>query len=99
MDISVSISYSDSIDDAFRVLNEIINEESRFLKEPPSQVMVQSLGESGIGITLRAWVQGTEYWSVYCDQMKKVNEKIQEAGLTIAFPKRDIRLVETTNKA
>jgi small conductance mechanosensitive channel len=98
MDISVSISYSDSIDDAFRVLNDIIKEESRFLKEPPSQVMVQSLGESGIGITLRAWVRGTEYWSVYWDQMKKVKEKIQETGLSIAFPKRDVRLVETTNK-
>jgi small conductance mechanosensitive channel len=98
MDITVSISYSDSIDDAFRVLNEIVNEESRFLKDPPGRVMVQSLGESGIGITLRAWVQGADYWSVYWDQMKKVKERIQEAGLTIAFPKRDIRLIEAANK-
>jgi len=94
LDIAVSISYSDSIDEAFRVLNDIIREEDRFLIEPPAQVMVQSLGDSGIGITLRAWVSGAMYWRVYWDQMKNVKEKIQAAGLSIAFPKRDIRLVK-----
>jgi small conductance mechanosensitive channel len=94
LDIAISISYSDSIDDAFRALNDIIREEDRFLKDPPAQVMVQSLGDSGIGITLRAWVPGAMYWRVYWDQMKNVKEKIQEAGLSIAFPKRDIRLVK-----
>ena len=76
------------------MLNNIISEEDRFLKDPPAQVMVQSLGDSGIGITLRAWVPGAMYWRVYWDQMKNVKEKIQEAGLSIAFPKRDIRLVK-----
>jgi small conductance mechanosensitive channel len=94
LDIAVSISYSDSIDEAFRVLNDIIREEDRFFKDPPAQVMVQSLGDSGIGITLRAWVSGAMYWRVYWDQMKNVKEKIQAAGLSIAFPKRDIRLVK-----
>ena len=94
LDIAVSISYSDSIDEAFRVLNDIIKEEERFLKDPPAQVMVQSLGDSGIGITLRAWVSGAMYWKIYWDQMKNVKEKIQAAGLSIAFPKRDIRLVK-----
>jgi len=94
LDIAISISYSDSIDEAFRVLNEIIREEDRFLKEPPAQVMVQSLGDSGIGITLRAWVPSAMYWKVNWDQMKNVKEKILEAGLTIASPKRDIRLVK-----
>jgi small conductance mechanosensitive channel len=90
MDLTVTISYSDSIDTAFQVLNDIINEEQRFLKDPPAQVMVQSLGESGTGITLRAWVSGGEYWKVYWAQMKNVKEKIQEAGLSIALPKREI---------
>ncbi|MDR0497924.1 MAG: mechanosensitive ion channel family protein [Treponema sp.] len=96
MEISISISYSDSIDTAFQVLAGIISEESRFLKDPPAQVMVQSLGESGIGITLRAWVSSSDYWKVYWTQMKNVKEKIQEAGLTIAFPRREIHFVKET---
>jgi small conductance mechanosensitive channel len=92
LDIAITISYNDSIDTAFGVLSEIIKSESRFLDDPPSQVMVQSLGESGTGVTLRAWVLGDNYWSVYWDQMKIVKEKIQAAGLTIALPRREIHL-------
>ena len=94
MDISLTISYTDSIDAAFQVFRDIITQESRFLTNPPAQVLVQSLGEIGIGITLRAWVQGNVYWLVYWDQMKNVKEKIQEAGLSIALPRREIHMVQ-----
>ena len=90
LDITVAISYSDSVDTAFQVLREIIAAESRFIREPAPQVLVQSLGESGIGITLRAWVLGGDYWPVNWDQMKNVKEKIQAAGLTIAIPRREL---------
>ena len=92
LDITITISYTDSVDTAFIVLRDIITKEARFLKDPPPQVMVQSLGELGIGITLRAWVNGSEYWNVYWDQMKLVKEKIQEAGLTIALPRREVNI-------
>ena len=98
MDISISISYSDSIDTAFQTINEIIRMENRFLKEPPAQVMVQSLGDSGIGITLRAWVQSADYWRTYWDQMKNLKERVQEAGLNIALPKREIRFLKDSGE-
>jgi len=92
VDITVTISYTDSIDTAFQVLTEIIKEEKRFLKDCPSQVMVQSLGETGIGITLRAWVASGEYWPVYWHQMKTIKERIQAAGLSIALPRREVHM-------
>jgi small conductance mechanosensitive channel len=95
LDISLTISYSDSIDTAFSVLREIIGAEQRFQKDPAPQVMVQSLGETGTGITLRAWVDGSNYWPVYWEQMKNIKEKIQEAGLTIALPRREIHLLKS----
>ena len=98
MDITVSISYSDSIDRAFQVLNGIILEENRFLDEPAPQVMVQSLGESGIAITLRAWVPINVYGSVYSQQLKNVKEKIEEAGLRIALPKLEVYMGEKNRR-
>ena len=94
MDIAISISYQESIDEAFQVMMGIIEQEQRFLKDPPAQVMVQSLGESGVSLTLRAWVSSSDFWKVYWDQMKNIKERIQEAGLNIALPRRDIRLVK-----
>jgi len=94
MDVPVTISYSNSIDAAFQVLREVIAQEPRFLADPPPRVMVQSMGELGIVVTLRAWVASDIFWDVYWDQMKKVKEKIQAAGLTIALPQRNIHLVK-----
>ncbi|MCL2601696.1 MAG: mechanosensitive ion channel family protein [Treponema sp.] len=94
VDVTVCITYSDSIDTAFQVLREVIKTEPLFLKEPAPQVMVQALGESGIDVTLRAWVPSSEYWNIYRAQMKNVTEKIQAAGLTIALPQRHIHLIK-----
>ena len=94
MDVPVTISYSNSIDAAFQVLREVIAQEPRFLNDPPPRVMVQSLGESGLVVTLRAWVPSEIFWDVFWDQMKNVKEKIQAAGLTIALPQRNIHLVK-----
>ena len=99
LDIAITISYSDSIDAAFRVLREVISQEDRFLEEPPAQMMVQSLSETGVSITLRAWVKSGFYWRVYWDQMKNVKEKIQEAGLTIALPRREVHLIKENTAA
>jgi len=99
LDITVTISYSDSIDAAFQVLSAIIREEPRFLNDPPPQVMVQSLGETGIGVTLRVWVEGGSYWKLYWEYLKVVKEKIQEAGLSIAMPRREVHLVKDEGKS
>ncbi|MDR1586957.1 MAG: mechanosensitive ion channel [Treponema sp.] len=92
MDLAVGISYSDSIDSAFRVMREIAASESRFMKDPAPQVLVQSLGDSSINLLLRAWAGSDVYWSIYWDQMKNIKEKFDEAGLHIPFPQRDLHV-------
>jgi small conductance mechanosensitive channel len=99
MDLAISISYSDSIDKAFEVLQSVIDAESRFLKDPAPAMMVSSLGDSGINITLRAWATSDVYWPCYWFQIKNVKEKIEEAGLTIPFPQSEVRIVENSSVA
>jgi small conductance mechanosensitive channel len=93
MDLSIGISYNDSLDTAFAVMLQIAADEKRFLRDPPPQVMVQSLGDSSVNIMLRAWATPDVYWSIYWEQMRNIKEKIEAAGLTIPFPQRDIHIV------
>jgi small conductance mechanosensitive channel len=92
MDISVPIAYSDSIDTAFRVVREMAAAESRFLADPAPQILVQSYGDSSVNILLRAWASIDQYWPVYWDLMRGLKERLEEAGLSIPFPQRDIHL-------
>lgn len=97
MDIVVGISYSDSIDDGFSVLQKIAASEPRLLSEPAPQVMVASMADSAINIQLRAWAKNEDYWSAYWDLNKRVKESIENAGLTIPFPQRTMHVVPEQN--
>ncbi|MDR0642902.1 MAG: mechanosensitive ion channel family protein, partial [Treponema sp.] len=90
MDLAVGIAYSDSLDTAFKVMGDIIAAEGRFFKDPAPQVLVQSLGESSVTIVLRAWAANADYWNIYWDQTRNIKTKIEEAGLHIPFPQRDL---------
>lgn len=97
MDIVVGISYSDSINDGFAVLQKIAEDESRLLVVPAPQVMVASMMDSAVNIQLRAWAKNEDYWAAYWDLNKRVKESIEEAGLTIPFPQRTLHVVAEQN--
>jgi small conductance mechanosensitive channel len=92
MELFIRISYFDSIDTAFKVLNEIITSETRFLKEPAPQIIVQSLQDSFVNLCIRAWASNQDYWDVYWFQMRNIKEKIEEAQLHIPFPQQEIHI-------
>ena len=96
MDQVIGISYSDSIDRAFEVFREIIDNEARFLSDPEPQMMVRSLEDSSVNLTLRAWLLNDDYWTAYWELNKRIKENIEAAGLTIPFPQRDVHMYDHT---
>jgi small conductance mechanosensitive channel len=93
MDLSISIAYSDSVDTAFQVMQDIVAGETRFIPNPAPQVLLQSLGDSSVTILLRAWASSDVYWSIYWEQVRNIKQKIEEAGLHIPFPQRDVHII------
>lgn len=92
MSIIIGISYSDSIETGLEVLQKVASEEPLFLADPAPEVMVESMGESSVNLQLRGWVIVDEYWNVFWKTNKKVKLAIEEAGLTIPFPQRDLHI-------
>ena len=86
MELSIGISYSDSVDTAFQVMQNIIAAEPRFLKDPAPQVILQSIEASSVKITIRAWSSVQSYWDIYWDLSKTIKGKIEEAGLQVPLP-------------
>ena len=93
MELSVRISYSDSLDTAFQVLKNIAASEPNFLKDPAPAVILQSMQDNSVNLSIRAWANTQDYWNVYWLQMRNIKEKIEEAGLRIPLPQRDVRIV------
>lgn len=92
MDITVGISYDDSIDKGLAVLQNVIDTESVFLKDPAPMAIVTSMGESSIDLQLRAWTKLDDYWSTLWRLNKRIKEDIEQAGLTIPYPHRSLQI-------
>jgi small conductance mechanosensitive channel len=94
MEISIGIAYSDPVETAFAVMRDIISAEHRFLKDPAPQVILQSIEDNSVKITIRAWAEIQDYWNIYWDINKIIKTKIEEAGLHVPLPQRDVRIVQ-----
>lgn len=103
MDMVFGIGYSDDMDKAIRIINEVIAAEPRFLEEPAALVKVAELGESSVNIYARPWVNRTDFFATKLDFTKRVKERFDEEGVSIPFPQRDVHVIgqdrETTRAA
>lgn len=90
--IDVSIGYEDDIGKAKRVISDIITGHKLILKEPAPQVVVLSMADSAVIISLRVWVNTQDYWSVYFELQEKIKLTFDKEGITIPFPQTTLSL-------
>ena len=88
VDMNFGIGYKDDIKKAKEVVNQIINEDERILKNPEHLVAVSSLGDSSVNFVVRTWVNTPDYWSVFFDMQEKVKLTFDNEGISIPFPQR-----------
>ena len=92
LDLQVGISYTDNMNKAMRVLNEILENDERILDDPSHEVMVKELGDSSVNINLRCWTNRQNYWSLLFDLTKQSKQQLDKHGISIPFPQRDVHL-------
>ena len=74
------------------VLNGVIASDPRVLADPAPAVLVAKLADSGIDITVRVWVERTDYWATLFDMQEKIKTTFDREGIEIPFPQRDIHI-------
>jgi small conductance mechanosensitive channel len=94
VDLTVGISYGDSYDNAREVLTEMINSDSRVLKDPEPFIGLHQLADSSINLTVRLWVKSEDYWGVYFDMNDRIYKILPTKGLSFPFPQMDVHLVK-----
>jgi len=95
MDIVACVSYSSDLDKVRKVLEEILSEEERFLKDPAPTIGVLELADSSVNFAFRPWVRTDDYWDVFFETQEKIKKRFDAAGIEIPFPQRDIHFYKT----
>ena len=89
----IGISYNSNIKAAKAILLEICAKDERIAKEPEPQVVVGSLGDSAINLSLRYWAKNDVFWDAKFDLIEQSKLKFDEAGIEIPFPQTVVHRV------
>lgn len=92
VDWTFGIAYGDSYDKAKEVLLRLINNDERIHKNPEPFIVLSELGDSSVNLTVRVWVNSSDYWAVFFDMNEKVYKTFATEGINIPFPQMDVHL-------
>jgi small conductance mechanosensitive channel len=96
MDLVVGVGYGEDVRIVREVLLQIIAEDDRILKDPAPKVAVLELADSSVNFAFRPWVRTDQYWDIYFDTMEKIKLRLDEKGIEIPFPQRDVHIHQAT---
>jgi small conductance mechanosensitive channel len=92
VDLTFGIGYDDDIEQAQRVLEEVVAAHPAVLKDPAPTIRVSALGASSVDFIVRPWTKTVDYWGVYWDLTRQVKEAFDAAGISIPFPQQDVHI-------
>lgn len=86
VDFLFGVEYGTDFNQAKSIIMEVINKDSRILKDPAPFVELGALADSSVNITVRVWVNAADYWAVNFDMNKNVYATFNEKGISFPFP-------------
>ena len=94
VEISIGISYSDNIAAGKEAMEAVLKEDPRILQDEANVVAVVDLGSSSVDFLVRAFVKTDDYWAFFFDARPALKTAVENAGLTIPFPQRDVHIYQ-----
>jgi small conductance mechanosensitive channel len=98
VDLVVGVSYEDDLKAAKRIIEGVLASDDRILKDPNPTVAVYELADSSVNFVVRPWVNSADYWDTYFDMTAKIKLALDENGISIPYPQRDVHIKNETQK-
>ena len=92
VDMTFSTGYSDDINKTKAVLNKLIDEDQRIIRNPEPFVAISQLAESTVNYVVKVWCNSSDYWGIYHDMQEKVKLTFDHEGISNPYPQREIHV-------
>lgn len=90
VDFTVGVEYGEDIDKVRKALSDILSMEERVLQEPAPVIVLGSLADSSVNMSVRVWVKSENYWSVYFETNEKIYNEFNRLGINFPYPQLTI---------
>ena len=94
VEISVSASYDDSVQDVRRALLEAVRRTGKVLDDPAPAVLVNSYGESSIEYFVHCWCKSGDYLAVYFALNEEIRTCFEEFGVTMTYNHLNVHILD-----
>lgn len=92
--LSIGVAYGTDPDLVRRVIGRVAQEYDEALQDPPAEVRLTATSESSLEFQLLVWIaEPRRRGAVESGLRERIIHAFGEAGITIPFPQRDIRLI------
>ena len=92
IDIAVGISYEADMRKAKELVLRLIESDERILKDPAPWVGITELGDSAVTVTIRPWVNTSDFWATQTDLIQAIKETFDAHDIGIPYPQMDLHL-------
>jgi len=93
MEILIGVAYGTDPQQVIELLQRVVGEDEELLQEPGAIIHFMDFGDSSLDFRVRAWTDNfDDFWSIRSRLAIEINRAIKDAGITVAYPQRDLHL-------
>jgi len=91
--IHVGVAYGSDVDRAMLILKDIAERHPRMLRDPAPFVVFEEFGDNALLLSLRCYIDDIDFRLRTITEINQaIYRELNEAGIEIAFPQRDVHL-------
>lgn len=94
IDLVIGVSYSADLKKTRAIIEQVLQSNDKVLKDPAWTIGVLALADSSVNVAVRPWAKSSHYWDVYFSLHENIKTALDEAGIEIPFPQRDVHLIQ-----
>lgn len=98
IEVLFDVSYNANLKEVRKVVTKVLKNEPNLDKEAGYQVLVSTLGDSGVTMLARGSVTPENYLTATFSLRENIKTALDEAGIEIPFPQVEVRMYEEDKK-
>jgi small conductance mechanosensitive channel len=87
IEMSVAISYEDSVAEAKKVFADILRADKRVLSKPAPEIVINDLSPNSVGMIIRAWVATPDVAGARSDLLERIKSSLGDGGFKTPYPR------------
>lgn len=88
----IGVAYEADVDEVIALLQQVVEADSRVLKEKGIQIGLNELAASSMNFVVRCWSNSGDLQDVYWDMLKNFKRALDGKGIGIPYPQMDVHL-------